>query len=256
MALNFQIVSAHHAPIPYRGRGYWEQHFREIGAWPPFMHLDRVSACYSDEIDARFGNLQLIAIESSNNEVAAIANVVALRMPAAPARLPDTGWDWALQTAIEQHRAGVEPDSVASLSITVLPKWRRQGLGGLLIREVADRAREHGLRHVIAPVRPMLKARQPELSIDDFLALRRADGFHVDPWIRAHERTGAAIAGPCHRSMVIEAPLALWETWEGRTFREAGMYVVRGCLARVSIDVERSTGTYIEPNVWMKTAIG
>jgi hypothetical protein len=41
-----------------------------------------------------------------------------------------------------------------------------------------------------------------------------------------------------------------WEEWTGLQFPEAGEYVVPGALVPVSFD--DGTGTYVEPNVWMR----
>ena len=54
--------------------------------------------------------------------------------------------------------------------------------------------------------------------------------------------------------MVIEEPVAFWETWTGREFADSGDYEVAGGLCPVSIQLERGVGSYIEPNVWFAYA--
>ena len=70
-----------------------------------------------------------------------------------------------------------------------------------------------GLGSVIAPVRPTLKQRYPLIPIEEYVAWRREDGAHFDPWIRLHERVGGEIIAPAPASMVIRAPVADWEGW-------------------------------------------
>ena len=55
-------------------------------------------------------------------------------------------------------------------------------------------ARLHGLRRLIACVRPTLKDRYPLVPIERYLEWRRDDGLPFDPWIRLHVRLGGRIA--------------------------------------------------------------
>jgi glyoxylase-like metal-dependent hydrolase (beta-lactamase superfamily II) len=52
------------------------------------------------------------------------------------------------------------------------------------------------------------------------------DGQHIDPWIRTHQRLGAAILAPAPRSMIITGTVAEWEEWAAMAFPETGGYVV------------------------------
>jgi hypothetical protein len=99
-----------------------------------------------------------------------------------------------------------------------------------------DAAAAAGLRELIAPVRPTLKARYPLIPIERYVEWRRDDGSHFDPWIRLHERVGGTVIGPCPRSMVMQAPTADWEEWTGLEFPEDGEYVFRGALATLVVD--------------------
>lgn len=54
--------------------------------------------------------------------------------------------------------------------------------------------------------------------------------------------------------MVVQEPLAFWENWSNQRFETSGAYAVAGALAPVKIDVEKQTGTYEEPNVWVAYA--
>jgi hypothetical protein len=79
-----------------------------------------------------------------------------------------------------------------------------------------------------------------------------ADGLHIDPWIRTHQRLSASILASAPRSMIITGTLAEWEAWTGMAFPESGPYVVPDALDLVDIDQEQNRGTYEETNLWMQ----
>jgi hypothetical protein len=54
--------------------------------------------------------------------------------------------------------------------------------------------------------------------------------------------------------MVVHEPIAFWENWSKQRFSESGDYALEGALAPVKIDLERQTGRYEEPNVWVSYA--
>jgi len=128
------------------------------------------------------------------------------------------------------------------------------GLGGQVLTALRSRATRAGLKRMIAPVRPVLKSRYPLTPMANFARWTRADGSHVDPWIRTHQRLGAAIVRPAPRSMVVTGTIAEWERWAGMAFPETGRYVVPGALDPVEIDAEGNRGVYAETNLWMRHA--
>lgn len=105
---------------------------------------------------------------------------------------------------------------------------------------------------MIAPVRPTLKSRYPLTPMEHFARWARADGLHLDSWIRAHQRLGASILSPAPRSMIITGTVAEWENWTKMAFPETGQYIVPDALDPVGIDRERDCGTYAETNLWMR----
>lgn len=88
--------------------------------------------------------------------------------------------------------------------------------------------------------------------MERFATWIRADGLHLDPWIRTHQRFGAAVLGPAPRSMTVTGPVADWERWTAMSFPESGLYVVPGAHELVEIDRENDPGTYVETNLWMR----
>ena len=97
--------------------------------------------------------------------------------------------------------------------------------------------------------------RRGHLARDSFRAAplwTRADGAHIDPWIRTHQRLGATILAPAPGSMVITGTVSEREDWTRMAFSETGQYVVPDALDLVSINREEDRGTYEETNLWMQ----
>ena len=111
-----------------------------------------------------------------------------------------------------------------------------------------------GLRGVLAAVRPSSKARHPWVGIDDYITWTDGKGRAFDPWLRSHLSSGGKLVGPCKRSMVVEEPIAFWETWSKREFPRSGPYTIDGALVPLEIDLERGIGRYEEPNIWVTYA--
>ena len=99
---------------------------------------------------------------------------------------------------------------------------------------------------------PALKSRYPLTPMENFARWTRADGTHIDPWIRTHQRLGATILAPSPRSMVVTGTVGEWEDWARMSFPETGQYVVPDALDLVSINCEEDCGTYAETNLWMR----
>ncbi|HEX2728378.1 MAG TPA: hypothetical protein VHM16_01405 [Rubrobacteraceae bacterium] len=84
----------------------------------------------------------------------------------------------------------------------------------------------------------------------------RPDGLPFDSWLRVHLGLEAEILRVAPRSMLIMGKISEWEDRTGMRFPESGLYVVTGALSTVSMDVEAESGTYEEPNVWMRHSVG
>jgi GNAT superfamily N-acetyltransferase len=158
-----------------------------------------------------------------------------------------SGWDEAFLRAFESGRA---PDVLSALAISVRPDRQSQGLAGRMLEEMRGAAAAGGLRELIAPVRPTLKARYPLISIERYLEWRRADGSHFDPWLRVHERIGGTILAAAPESMVMDSLVSDWEEWTGMQFPEDGDYIVPEMLA--PLYVRDGRGRHVEPNVWLR----
>jgi GNAT superfamily N-acetyltransferase len=220
---------------------------RLSGSFPTYMHHNEPGGRYWLRLYEEHPDFQLGLLDG--DEVVAELHSVPTPWDGSDADLP-SGWDEAFTRAFESDRA---PKVLCALAISVLPERRGEQLASRMIQAMRDAVRTHGLRELIAPVRPTLKARYPLTPIERFVEWRRADGTHFDPWIRTHERVGGEIIALAPRSMVIEAPVSDWEEWTGLQLPEDGTYVVEGMLAPV--EVRGGIGRHVEPNVWMRHSV-
>jgi len=208
--------------------------------FPQFMAHDPIVSSFWPRLYDLYADFQLWLLDG--RKTVGYACTLPVRWDGIP---EPRGLDWAMTSGI----AG-EPSDLCAIVAGVEPAYRGRGLSSVLLRRMAGLATAHGLDCMIAPVRPTWKERYPLTPIESYVRWRREDGFHYDPWIRAHERVGAEILDPTPRSMTIMGPRSEWEEWTGLQFPEDGDYVVPGGL--VPVRFENGTGTYVEPNVWMR----
>ncbi|HVB14630.1 MAG TPA: hypothetical protein VNH38_07740 [Candidatus Dormibacteraeota bacterium] len=221
--------------------------FRAV--WPEFIFHDPVSREYIDRVEAFFPRYDVLMLE--RGEVVAGGWGVPLSWDGDVSHLPD-GYDGALVSAVAGHEQGIEADTLSVMAAAVRRDRHGQGLAGLVLTELRQRAAAAGLQQVLAPVRPTLKSRCPLTPMAEFARWIGEDGQHLDPWIRTHQRLGATILAPAPRSMVITGSVAEWESWATMSFPQSGHYVVPGALDLVEIDCEADRGTYTETNLWMR----
>jgi GNAT superfamily N-acetyltransferase len=222
-----------------------------LSGWPEFIFHDQVSEALIGRAAEYFPQFDVRLV--ADDEIVAGAWAVALRWDGTAGTLPD-GYDGALTVSIAEHEGGVPPDTLCVMAAAVRQDRRGAGLAGKSLSELRSRAAQAGLDRVIVPVRPVLKSRYPLASMADFARWTRADGEHLDPWIRTHQRLGATILGPAPRSMLVAGTVAEWQDWAGMAFPQTGRYVVPGALDLVEIDAERDHGRYAETNLWMRHA--
>jgi hypothetical protein len=158
------------------------------------------------------------------------------------------GIDGAIARGFEERGA----DVLCALLIAVARDAQGRGLSAVAVRAMRELAAGHGLGELIAPVRPSWKERYPLVPIEDYTTWRRADGLLFDPWMRVHERAGAALLKPEPQSLRITGTVGEWEEWTATAFPRTGDHRFPGGLTTVAIDVDEDSGRYWEPNVWMR----
>jgi hypothetical protein len=223
-----------------------ERRYPTLDAWPPFMLESPVGDRCWRTLYERFAPFQHFLVDDATGDVVAEVNSVPVHVDLDA--LPDRGWD----DVLERGTAGREtPNAVTAISVSIRPTHQGQGWSGPCLERMRSAAVAHGFEHLVAPVRPSLKSRYPLVPIDRYVTWTTTGGLPFDPWLRVHARLGAAIVRPCAESMTIPGTIAEWEGWTGLRFPESGDYVVPGALALVAVDLERDSGVYVEPNVWM-----
>jgi GNAT superfamily N-acetyltransferase len=193
--------------------------------------------------------LQFYVWDDERDEVIGQGNAVPAFWDGDAHTLPDRGIDAALEARFAKDPP--DPNALCALQIMVAPDRRGQGLSRRMVERMHQLGREHGLRTLIAPVRPSMKSRYPLTSIERYIEWRRPDGSLLDPWLRVHEALGAEILKIAPESMRIRGSVVDWRRWTHMVFPDTGPYVAPGALVPVEIDRERDEGLYVEPNGWM-----
>ncbi len=143
-------------------------------------------------------------------------------------------------------------NTLMAIAALVDPGYRGRRLSADILGQMKATAHRSGLSHLLVPVRPTWKTRYPLQSMEQYVAWQRPDGLCYDPWLRTHQRLGATIMTCVDNTMRVEGTIRQWQAWTGLVFPESGAYVVEGALQPVIIDVEKDTGVYEDPNVWMR----
>lgn len=212
-----------------------------------FLNYTRAHFQFYNALLEEFPEYQLCLVDEANGYPVAVGNCVPLACDMND--LPPEGWDWIVETAA---KADQPRNTIGALAISVPAVHRAKGYARMMIQAFQALSKQKGYSGVIAPVRPSAKAKHPNVPIEDYINWIDDQGRAYDPWLRSHLSAGGRIVGPCARSMVVEEPVAFWETWTQRQFERAGEYAVPGALAPVKIDGR--IGRYEEPNVWFAYA--
>jgi GNAT superfamily N-acetyltransferase len=238
-----QVVRHSEAP------GLWEHlggQFDEV--WPEYNLHGPVLNRYWDRLYTDFPEYQFLLREEDT--VLAEGHTVPVAWDGTDAGL-GPGIDATIGEAFALKESGGRPDTLCALAAEIPPAHRSRGLAAVILQAMAGIAREAGLTHLIAPVRPSTKDRYPTIPIERYVHWTRPDGTSVDPWIRVHIRLGARLGPAVPHSLHITGTVAEWESWTGMRYPETGEYVFPAGLATVHIDRERDIGEYWEPNVWI-----
>jgi hypothetical protein len=222
--------------------------------WPKFMLEDPVATKHFWRVYDTFPQFQVVLVDEADT-VIACGNTIPITWDGTVEGLPDEGWDWALELAVNNHRAGIAPTTLSAIQVVINKQYLGTGLSTEVLKAMRAAAARHGLNALLAPVRPNLKHRYPLVPMERYVTWKSPDGLPFDPWLRTHARLGAETLKVCPLSMTITGTIAEWEQWTDMRFPESGAYIVPYALNPVEMDVESDVGCYIEPNVWMKHSI-
>lgn len=224
-------------------------------AWPEFMRHEAVSLRYWLQLLQEWPQFQFMLLDETTGEVAAAGHSIPVPWSDDIRQLPDTGWDWALQTGMNQTAIGPKHKQCA-LSIAIAPAYRGAGLSQRMVEAMKQIGRAEGFSQLIAPVRPSLKKLYPLTPMPNYVQWTNAAGLPFDAWLRVHIRSGAKLVKVCPRSMTVTGSRAEWASWTGLHLPEAGLYVVEGALVPLKIAADKDQGIYVEPNVWVVYELG
>jgi len=185
-----------------------------------------------------------------DDEILARARSIPVRWNGTVEDLP-AGIDGAIARGFNEADA----NALCALVIMVPHDLQGRGVSALAVQAMAEIARRHDLASLIAPVRPSWKERYPLVPIERYAHWRRPDGLLFDPWMRVHQRLGAAVLSAEPHSLRITGTISEWEAWTAMSFPESGDYWFPGGLTTVHIDHPDNSGAYWEPNVWMHHAL-
>jgi GNAT superfamily N-acetyltransferase len=240
------MILVRYADRPDLRKIRWETLSRPT--FPEYMHHSPIGTRYWGRLYDEHADFQLGLLDA--DELVAELHSVPLAWDGSEDDLP-YGWEDAFPRAFESGR---QPNTLCALAISVRPDQQGRRLSSVMLNAMRDAARAHDLRELIAPVRPTRKSDYPLIAIERYVEWRLQDGSHFDPWVRLHERVGGTIVRPAPESMTIEAPVSEWEGWTEMLFPEDGDYVFPGGLA--PLRVRDAFGRHVEPNVWMRHALG
>lgn len=223
--------------------------------WPEYNRHGDVLNEYWDQLDEVFPDFQFVLYDEETDEVVAQGHSIPCAWEGTVQGLPQ-GIDGMIEDAFRRAVAGKPANTLSAAAIEIPPARQAKGLSRLMLGHMQKLAADHGLRALVAPVRPSWKERYPLTPIERYAYWTREDGLPFDPWIRTHVRLGGAILRPEPRSLRITGSVADWEEWVGLAFPESGAYVFPRGLATVAIDRDADVGGYWEPNVWMRHGVG
>jgi hypothetical protein len=220
------------------------------GAFPAFITADQAVKQYIGRVREWFSELDIILIDEDDVPVAAGWGVP-IQWNGDVGDLP-AGYTATLRRAVEGRERADEPDTLVICGGVVSRARTGQGMSSQLITALRDLAPAAGWKRVIAPVRPTLKPQYPLTPIEEFARWTRPDGAPLDPWLRTHWRLGAQIIATAPRSQTMTGTVEEWQAWTGMLFPSTGEYVIPRGLSTLHIDRTSDSGTYTEPNVWMR----
>ena len=218
--------------------------------WPEFIFHDLGVKPYRERRAEYFADLDFWGLDDEGRLVGGCYGVP-IRWDGTVEDLPG-GYTDALRRSVEEHEAGIAPDTLVVMGAMVRTDEQGRGWAGDLLLGLRARAVACGLEKVIAPVRPTLKSRYPLTPIEVFAAWTRDDGALLDPWLRTHARLGATVLAPAPRSQTMTGTVAEWEAWTGLALPASGEYVIPDGLALLHVDRDADRGVYHDPNVWMR----
>lgn len=227
----------------------------ESDAFPEFMLHDSIWNEHWPLVLVEFADLQLYLLDDATGELAGVFNSVPVFWDGTIGGLPHSEHE-VLARSLRHRRDGREPTTLCGIQVAVAGSYAGKGVAALALEEGLRLCRQHGLSHLIAPIRPTLKHRYPTIPFTEHIDWTRPDGTAFDPWIRAQIAGGAQRLGVCREPMRFEGSVSDWEDWTGLDLPASGRYVIEGALDLLHVDADADRCWLEEPNVWYGYTVG
>ncbi len=222
----------------------------KVHVWPEFMFHDGVASRLWGYLEKDFAEYQFV-LKDDEDAIVAVGHTLPLRWDEPLDALPERGWDAIFEKAIDDLKAGREPNMATAIEASILPTHQGKGISKIVIGTMREIAKAKGFKALVAPVRPSEKSKYQLMPMDRYIAWTNDKAEPFDAWLRTHWRMGARVIKVAPRSMEIRNTVGNWASWTKMQFPDSGNYIVPGALVPVTIDRKRDCGEYIEPNVWM-----
>jgi len=146
--------------------------------WPEYNQHGATLNHYWDQLYEIFPDWQFVLCDPGDETVLAEGHTIPVAWDGTDAGL-GPGIDATVTAAFELRAAGGQPTAVSALAAEIPPRHQRRGLAKVMLQAMAGLARDAGLSHLIAPVRPTLKDRYPTIPIERYVRWTRPDGDAV-----------------------------------------------------------------------------
>lgn len=219
-------------------------------AWPSYITSQIELFEKFNRIYELFPQYQFATL-TSDSKIAAVMNSIPLYWSESIAKLPDTGWDWALEKGIRDYEQGIQPNLLCALAVTVSPDVQGKSLSSTLLNFAKTKAKQMHFSQVIIPVRPTFKSKYPLIDMEEYIQWKTKDNLPFDPWLRTHVRCGATIIKVCHQSGTLKSTVDHWEKCLDLPLLSSGAYIFPGGLVPLQVNLDTNEAIYIEPNVWV-----
>ena len=227
------------------------EHFEQMesDAFPEFMLHDSIWNEHWPLVIAAFADLQLYLVDETTGELAGVFNSVPVFWDGTTEGLPHSEHE-VLARSLRHRREGRAVTTLCGIQVAVADSHSGKGVAVRALEEGHRLCRDHGLSHLIAPIRPTVKHLYPTIPFEEYIDWKRPDGAAFDPWIRTQIAGGAQRLGVCREPMRFEGSVSDWEEWTGLELPASGRYVIDGALDLLNVDVDADRCWLEEPNVW------
>jgi len=135
--------------------------------WPEYNQHGATLNYYWDQLYEIFPDWQFVLYDPGDETVLAEGHTIPVAWDGTDTGL-GPGIDATVTAAFELQAASGQPTAVSALAAEIPPRHQRRGLAKVMLQAMAGLARDAGLAHLIAPVRPTLKDRYPTIPIERY----------------------------------------------------------------------------------------